>query len=138
MRFDLEVTIDRAVADVFGYLTDVRNVPKWQDSAVSAEWIEEGKRFRERRSFLGRSAEIELEVTAFEQDRRFDVRTVKAPVPLEIQHTFDSVDGGTRLQVTADARLNGALRFAGGMAKMQAERQFRGDLDRLKKVLEGV
>ena len=136
MRFDLEVRIDRPVADVFAYLTDVRNVPEWQESAVSAEWIEEGKRFRERRSFLGRSAELELEVTALHPDRRFDVRTVKAPVHLEIHHTFAAVDGGTRLQLTAEAKLRGALRFAGGMAKAQAERQFRSDLERLKEVLE--
>ena len=55
MRFDLDVRIDRPVADVFAYVTDVRNVPEWQESAVSAEWIEDGKRFRERRTFLGRT-----------------------------------------------------------------------------------
>jgi uncharacterized membrane protein len=136
VRFDLEVKIDRPVADVFAYLTDVRNVPEWQESAVSAEWIEEGKRFRERRTFLGRSAELELEVTELDPDRRFDVRTVKAPVQLEIHHTLASVDGGTRLQLTAEAKLSGALRFAGGMAKGQAERQLRSDLQRLKAVME--
>jgi uncharacterized membrane protein len=136
MRFDLEVRIDRPVTDVFAYLTDVRNVPEWQESAVSAEWIEEGKRFRERRMFLGRSAELELEVTELDPGRRFDVRTVKAPVQLEIHHTFDAVDGGTRLQLTAEAKLSGAMRFAGRMAKTQAERQFGSDLQRLKAVLE--
>jgi len=137
VRFDLEVEIDRPVADVFAYLTDVRNVPEWQESAVSAEWIEEGRRFRERRTFLGRSAELELEVTELDPDRRFDVRTVKAPVKLEIHHTLAAVDGGTRLQLTAEAKLSGALRLAGAMAKAQAERQFRSDLERLKEVLEG-
>ena len=136
MRFDLEVRIARPVADVFAYLTDVRNVPEWQESALSAEWIEEGKRFRERRSFLGRSAELELEVSEFEPDRRIDVRTMKAPVPLEIHHTFAAVDGGTQLKLTAEAKLSGALRFAGGMAKSQAERQFRNDLQHLKDLLE--
>ncbi|HWJ44315.1 MAG TPA: SRPBCC family protein [Gaiellaceae bacterium] len=136
MRFDLEVRIARPVADVFAYLTDVRNVPEWQESALSAEWIEEGKRFRERRSFLGRSAELELEVSEFEQDRRFDVRTMKAPVPLEIHHTFAAVDGGPQQKLTAEAKLSGALRFAGGMAKSQAERQFRNDLQHLKDLLE--
>jgi uncharacterized membrane protein len=136
VRFDLEVTIDRPVGDVFAYLTDVRNVPEWQESAVSAQWIEEGKRFRERRSFLGRTAELELEVTALEPERRFDVRTLKAPVPLQIRHAFESVNGGTRLHVSAEAALGGAMRFAASMAKKQAERQFRADLQRLKAVLE--
>src|SRR6266511_1940230 len=79
VRFDLEVTIARPVAAVFAYVTDVRNLPEWQDSAIEAEWIEPQRRFRERRSFLGRTAETELEVTAFEPERRFDVKAVKGP-----------------------------------------------------------
>jgi len=136
VEFDLEVTIDRPVGEVFAYVTDVRNVPEWQESAVSADWIEEGRRFREQRQFMGRTAGLELEVTALEADRRFDVRTVKAPVELEIHHAFEAVDGGTRVAVHGTAALGGALRLAAGMAKRQAERQFRGDFERLKARLE--
>ena len=136
VKFDLEVTIARPLATVFGYVTDVRNLPEWQESAVSAEWIEPGKRFRERRSFLGRTAETEVEVTAFEQDRSFDVKAVKGPVRFEVRHTFAEAGEGTRVSVTAEAATGGALRFAAAMAKKQAERQFRGDLERLKDVLE--
>jgi uncharacterized membrane protein len=136
VRFELEVTIERPVAAVFAYVTDVSNLPDWQESAVAAEWIEEGSRFRERRSFLGRTVELELEVTAFEQDRRFDVKALTGPVRFEIRHRFDGADGRTRLRVTAEAALGRAARFAAAMAKRQAERQFRSDLDRLKDVLE--
>jgi uncharacterized membrane protein len=135
MQFDLEVTIGRPVGEVFAYVTDVRNVPEWQESAVSAEWIDEGRRFRERRHFMGRTAEIELEVAALEPDRRFDVRASKL-VTFEIHHSFEGRDGGTLVRVHGEAALTGALRFAAGMAKRQAERQFRGDCERLKARLE--
>jgi uncharacterized membrane protein len=136
MQFDLEVTIGRPVGEVFAYVTDVRNVPEWQESAVSAEWIDEGRRFRERRHFMGRTAEIELEVTALEPDRRFDVHASKGPVTFEIHHSFEGRDGGTLVRVHGEAALTGALRFAAGMAKRQAERQFRADFERLKARLE--
>jgi uncharacterized membrane protein len=136
MEFDLEVRIDRPVADVFAYVTDVRNVPEWQESAESAEWIEDGRRFRERRHFLGRTATLELEVTALELDRRFDVRAATAPVHFEIRHSFEAADGGTLVRAHGEAKLSGALRFAAGMAKRQAESQFRKDFARLKEVLE--
>jgi uncharacterized membrane protein len=136
VNFDLEVMIARPVADVFAYVTDVRNVPEWQESAVSAEWLEEGRRFRERRQFMGRDADLELEVTGLEPERRFDVRAVKAPVKFEIRHTFEAVDAGTRVRVHGEAKLGGALRFAAGMAKRQAEHQFRRDFERLKELLE--
>jgi uncharacterized membrane protein len=136
VRFDLELRIERPVASVFAYVSDVRNLPEWQESAVSAEWMEEGKRFRERRSFLGRIAQLELEVTAFEVDRRFDVTSVSGPVRFEIQHSFAAVGEDTLLSVIAEARVGSALRFAARMAQGQAERQFRGDLERLKELLE--
>jgi uncharacterized membrane protein len=136
VEFDLEVRIDRPVAEVFGYVTDVRNVPEWQESAESAEWIEEGRRFRERRHFMGRTAALELDVTALDPGRRFDVRAVNSPVQFEIRHSFEGVDGGTLLRVHGEAKLSGALRLAAGMARRQAERQFRGDFERLKAVME--
>jgi uncharacterized membrane protein len=136
VEFDLEVRIDRPVADVFAYVSDVRNVPEWQQSAESAEWIEEGRRFRERRHFMGRTATIELEVTALEPDRRFDIRSANSPVQFEISHSFEAADGGTLLRAHGEAKLGGALRFAAGMAKRQAESQFRKDFERLKAVLE--
>jgi uncharacterized membrane protein len=136
VEFDLEVTIDRPVSAVFDYVTDIRNVPEWQESAQSAEWLEVGRRFRERRHFMGRHAEIELEVTALEPDRRFDVRAAKGPVRFEIHHLFEGADDGTRVRVHGEAKLGGALRLAAGMARRQAEHQFRGDFERLKEVLE--
>ena len=136
VRFDLEVTIERPVEDVFAYVSDVAHLPEWQESAVAASWIEPGARFRERRTFLGRTAELELEVTSNERDRRFDVKSVSGPVRFEILHAFEAVAGGTVLRVTAEAAIGGALRFAAAMAKKQAERQFRSDLERLKEVLE--
>jgi uncharacterized membrane protein len=136
MEFDLEQQIDRPVDEVFAYVTDVRNVPTWQESAESAEWIDEGRRFRERRTFMGRTAEIEMEVDALEPERRFDVRAVNAPVKFQIRHSFEARDGGTLLRVHGTAKLGGALRFAAGMAKRQAENQFRRDFQRLKALLE--
>ena len=136
MRFDLEIAIERPVHDVFAYVSDVTNLPEWQESAVAAEWIDPGTRFRERRNFLGRTAELELEVTASEPDRRFDVKAVRGPVRFWIRHEFAANGGGTLLRVDAEAALGGALRFAAGLAKRQAERQFRSDLERLKEVLE--
>jgi uncharacterized membrane protein len=136
MRLDLEVTIAQPIAVVFAYVSDICNLPEWQESAVSAKWIERGSRFRERRSFLGRTADLELEVTGYEQDRRFDVRAVSGPVRFAIRHSFESLGEGTRLRVDAEANIGGMLGFAASIAKRQAQRQFRSDPMRLKEVLE--
>ena len=65
------------------------------------------------------------------------MKSVSGPVRFEIRHSFEAVAGGTLLRVAAEAAIGGPLRFAAGVARRQAERQFRSDLERLKEVLEG-
>ena len=75
-------------------------------------------------------------MTACEGNRRFDVQSVSGPVRFDIRHSFADTGDGTRLAVTAEAKIGGALKFAARMAQGQAERQFRSDLERLKEILE--
>jgi uncharacterized membrane protein len=141
VKFDLDIVIDRPVDVVFAYVTDVRNLPEWQESAVEAAWIEgdsprQGARLRERRNLLGRSIESEVEVTAYELGRRFDLTGLSGPIRFEVRHSFEAVADGTRVHLGAEGEAGGLLRFAGPMVARQAEQQFRGDLQRLKQVLE--
>jgi uncharacterized membrane protein len=141
VKFDFDVVIDRPVDDVFAYVTDVRNLPEWQESAVEAAWIEVssprlGARLRERRDLFGRTIESEVEVTAYEPGRRFDLRALSGPIRFVVRHRFEAVENGTRLRLGAEGEPGGMLRFAGPVIARQAQRQFRDDLQRLKQVLE--
>jgi uncharacterized membrane protein len=141
VKFDLDIVIERSVEEVFEYVTDVRNLPEWQESAIEADWVEgaspgKGARLRERRELAGRSIESELEVTAYEPDRRFDVKALSGPIRFEVRHSFEAAGGATRLRLAAEGEAGGVLRFAGPLVARQAERQFRADLERLKQVLE--
>jgi uncharacterized membrane protein len=141
IRFELDVAIERPVAEVFAYITDVSNLPEWQSTAEEARWedgsnIGLGSRMRERRTFLGRTLETTLEVTAYEQDRRFDLKAVGGPLPLTVQHEFEPANGRTRIHVVAEGEAGGFARFAQRMAAKQAERQFKRDFERLKELLE--
>jgi len=143
VEFELEVSVARPVRDVFAYVTDVRNLPAWQESALEAEWEDDGpvatgSRFREKRAFLGRTAESELEVTSYEPDRRFDVEALTGPIRFRVRHSFEQRGDDTLLRVRAEAETGGMLRLAGPMVARQAERQFRSDLERLKDVLEST
>jgi uncharacterized membrane protein len=139
MKFDLEIVVERPVDEVFAYVTAVENLPEWQESALEASWKDEppitrGSRMWERRRFLGRTAENELEVTAYEPDRRFDLKIVKGPVRFEVRHAFEPSDGGTRLRVVVEGG-GTMLRLAGPIVARQAEQQFSADLERLRDVL---
>jgi len=139
LRVELTVEIARPATEVFGYLTDVEKLPDWQSSVVSVqadESLREGARFVERRRFLGREAETELEVTAYEPGRRFALRSLRGSVELSIDHELREADGSTRLQVTATARPGRLLRFAGRVVEARARQELHRDFERLKEVLE--
>lgn len=139
--FAVTVEIARAPADVFAYLTDVSKLPEWQGSATGAEVdgaVRQGARIRERRRFVGRDIRIDVEVTAYEPPRRFDVRSRGAPVSYTIRHTLEPVGAGTRLHARADVKVGAMMRFAAQGPLKLAEREFRSDFERLKRILEGA
>jgi uncharacterized protein YndB with AHSA1/START domain len=134
------VRINRPPADVFRYLTDVEKAPEWQASAleVSPEGeIGVGARIREIRNFLGRRAESTLEVTEYEPGRRFSLRVVSGPLPFEVRHALAPDGEGTRLDWVAETDTSRFPKLAVRMMAGTAERQFKADLERLKRVLEG-
>src|SRR5919198_1480264 len=141
MRFKLALDVDRALAEVWSYVTDPGNLPEWQSSAIEARKeadgpLRVGSRVREVRKFLGRRAESELEVTEYEPEWRFSLRVVDGPVKYAVQHTFEAIDGGTRVAVVVEGTPAKAVRLAGPIVARAAEREFRADFERLKRVLE--
>ena len=141
MRFEFEVEIERPVEEVFAYVTDVGNLPEWQSATSDAAWITDdgpraGARIRQTTTFLGRTMELELEVTSYEPGRRFDLRTVRGPLPFTVHHSFAPADGGTRIHFVGEGRVGGVFRLASGVVAKQAERESRADFARLKALLE--
>lgn len=133
------VRIGRPPADVFRYLTDVEKAPEWQSSALEVSVEDEmgvGARIRETRNFLGRRAESTLEVTEHEPGRKFSLRVVSGPLPFEVRHTLAPDGEGTRLDWVAETDTSRFPKLAVRMMARTAERQFKADLERLKRVLE--
>jgi uncharacterized protein YndB with AHSA1/START domain len=137
--FDLAVDITRPPEDVFAFLTDVKNLPQWQSSAVSAEAegpMHTGTRIRERRTFAGRDVRTTLEVVTYEPPRRFDVESRSGPVSFAIHHTLEARADGTHLAVDVEVKVGTMMRIAAAGPLKVAEREFRSDFERLKLILE--
>jgi carbon monoxide dehydrogenase subunit G len=138
--FSVTLEIARPPEDVFAYLTDVDRLPDWQTTAVSCETdgpVQLGSRIRERRTFIGRDVRTEVEVTAYDPPRRFDVRARGGPVPFAISHVLQPAPGGTQLDVEVHVKIGGMMRLAATGPLKIAEREFRSDFARLKELLEG-
>jgi carbon monoxide dehydrogenase subunit G len=131
VRAELTIEIARTPRDVFSYLTDVSNLPAWQGGVKSAT-LRDG-RVEESRSLLGRELHTTLEIVEHEEPRLFTLRVLDGPVPFTVRHELQPANGGTRLMVTAEGDVPG---LAAGLLARGAEKQFRKDFERLKKILE--
>jgi carbon monoxide dehydrogenase subunit G len=141
MRAELTIEVARAREDVFAYLTDVSNLPAWQ-SGVRVAQIEDagqprvGARIRESRHMLGRELDTTLEITEYDVPRLFSLRALDSPVPFVVRHELEPSGDGTRLTVTGIGDAGLLPGFAAGIMARRAEKQFRKDFERLKKLLE--
>jgi carbon monoxide dehydrogenase subunit G len=142
-RFELSVEIARPVHEVWEYLTDPEHVPEWQSSAVSSHQVSNGAMgvgtlLEDERRFLGRRARSKVEVTAFEPEHLFTVHGLSGPVRFTIHHRLADQQGGTRLDIEAEADPgHGIGRLARPMIERAAAHELKGDFQRLKRLLEG-
>jgi carbon monoxide dehydrogenase subunit G len=131
---EVVVDIDRSPEDVYAFLTDVSNLPNWQSGVYSAR--REGSQIHESRHMLGRELNTTLEIEEEDPPRVFALRAVNSPVPFSVRHELEPSGGGTRLTVTGDGDAGMLPGFAAGIMARRAEKQFRKDFERLKKLLE--
>ena len=142
IRVELTVVVDRPVEEVFAYVTDPAKLAEWQPNLVSVTQETDGPmgagtRLREvRRGPFGRNVEAIVEVAEYEENRRFDLRIVSGPLPIDGRNEFRPAGGGTRIDLIAEGKLSGPLRFAEPILAGALRRQFAGYYERLKESLE--
>jgi carbon monoxide dehydrogenase subunit G len=135
VRAELTVEIARTPEEVFDYLVDVSNLPAWQSGVRSAR--REGDRIHESRHLLGRELSTTLAIDEEERPRVFAIRALDSPVPFAVRHELEpNGSGGTRLTVVGEGDAGLLPGFAAGIMARRAEKQFRKDFERLKRLLE--
>jgi uncharacterized protein YndB with AHSA1/START domain len=98
--FENTVMIRRPIEDVFGFLSDFENVPKWnyaivETRKVSAGPVGVGTIYQQVRSVPSRSEE-HLEVTAYDPPQQLEVRGQLGPFPSRLTYALDAIPEGTR------------------------------------------
>jgi carbon monoxide dehydrogenase subunit G len=136
VRAEVVVDIARTPEEVYAFLTDVSNLPKWQSGVHSAR--REGSQIHESRHMLGRELQTTLEIEEEQSPHVFALRAVNSPVPFTVRHELEPTGGGTRLTVTGEGDAGMLPGFAAGIMARRAEKQFKKDFERLKRLLEGV
>lgn len=141
IRFGNSVLIERPIEEVWAYVDDMRNNPRWQgpiiDVTTGAEPpLRVGTSVVEVVSFLGKRFELTLVVTERDPMKRSSVRTVSGPVRLDGSYAFEPVDGGTRFTTEAEVEAHGFFKVAEPAFARIARREWESSCATLKELLE--
>jgi hypothetical protein len=140
--FENTVIIRRPVEDVFAFLADFENVPKWnyaivETTKVSAGPVGVGTVYRQTRSVPSRSEEG-FEVTGFEPARRLEVQGQIGPFKARIGYLLESAGSGTRLINPVELGFSGLSSLVAPLATSRVKQAVAANLDTLKQLLEGA
>lgn len=140
--FSLNIFIDHPQQELFDFLSDPTNDPKWRESSESAEWASEGEvgvgsKLKSVDKFLGRKLESMAEITAWDPPTKYGQKTLSGPVPFEFTITLEPEGNGTQLKMDGQAEFGGFFKLAEGLVGKQMEKQLDADFNGLKKLMEG-
>jgi hypothetical protein len=140
IQHQVDIVIQRPVADVFAFLTDPTNHPKWDATSVTMEPQEAGPwhtgmKFRETRNLNGRQIEVLSQVAYLEPNRRFNIISLNGP-DWRGQWDFVPVGEATRLQFEGRLTFKGIMRLFEPLIARGFKRQLDTNFAQLKRVLE--
>ena len=137
MTYEHEVEIERSPEDVYAFIADPENLPKWQSGVIEVR-RESETRFTEVRTFVGRRVESTIDIIAAEPGRELSLRSVAGPVRFSVHHLLEPAgEGRTRVRVVGESEGPGGLFKLGGRLLGRAVQQRAvEDFARLKELLE--
>lgn len=134
------VTINQPVGKVFAYVTSVENHKAWQAGILDAKVtpagpIAVGSTYHYTTEVMGRKMETQMQVSAFEQNKKWGVKTTGVPRPVETVYLFEAVGNTTKLTISMDLT-GGYPAAAEAMVKQSMQKNLDDQGQRIKQMVE--
>jgi uncharacterized protein YndB with AHSA1/START domain len=140
VRAEESIVVERPIAEVFAYLTDLDRVPEWQTNVLFLQLqsgsLRPGAQLVELRKFLGRKVESVVEVTEYEPPYRYTIKVQSGPIPFEISNVLSDAGGGTRIDASVEGEPGRFFGLVEWRVVKAVERELWNSLATLKDILE--
>jgi len=142
VRIEGQIVINRPVEEVFDFVADERNEPRYNPRMRRAEQLSDGPigigtRFRAETVSMSRTVEMVIECTGYERPRRLAASTHMSSMDLHGALTFDPVPEGTRMRWSWDLEPRGVLELISPLVVRMGRRQEQTIWAGLKNLMEG-
>ena len=142
-RVEGELVIERPVEEVFDFVADERNEPRYNPRMLRSQKLSPGPigvgtRFRAEMEMKGRRRPVEMtvELTDYKRPRRLASSTHMAAMEIDGTLTFDPVAEGTRMRWQWDLKPRGLVKLLSPVIARMGRRREQAIWSNLKRLLE--
>ena len=133
--------INAPVEKVFAFVTDTRNNAQWQNGVIESSQTPDGPtqlgtKTKTVRTFLGQHLEATAEVTEFVPNKKWAFKSTSGPMQFSFMQTFESVSGGTKVDMQVELEAGGFFKLAEGALAGNIKKEFQAQAEKLKALLE--
>jgi hypothetical protein len=136
-----DIVIKRPIGEVFDFVADERNEPRYNPQMTLVERLSEGEiglgtQFSAQVVSGGRALPVVIEFTTFDRPVRLGSRTTMSGMVILGELTFEAVGETTRMRWSWDLKPSGALRLLTPLMVFMGRRQEKDIWTSLKRHLE--
>ena len=141
IKVTVDIQINRRAADVFAYISNFANNPKWQKGMVEAYYTTEppirvGSEYTQVARFLGRNIESTFKVIEYNPGRLIKATTLKSTFPITFARFVEPNDNGCLLTTIVEGDASGVYKLTEPLLRNKVRSSIQQDYERLKKLLE--
>lgn len=136
------IDIDRSAGEVFAFVSEFPNNPRWQRGQRSCEWTSEpplrvGSTYDQHARFLGKDMTNSFRVIEHDPERRVKFTSTGGSFPITVTRTVEPLgDSRSRFTEHVQGEPGGFFRIAEPILSRLVRRSIRRDFPRLKALLE--
>ncbi|WP_349408934.1 SRPBCC family protein [Pseudalkalibacillus sp. SCS-8] len=134
-------TINRPHDQVFSYIANFENNPKWQGGMVDARFTSQGplgvgSTYEQVATFLGKEIKTTFKVVEYEENKRIKIESIKSTFPITVTRIVEPQTEGTKVTAIVEGDASKVFKIAQPFMKLMVKQSVKSDYKNLKKQLE--
>jgi uncharacterized protein YndB with AHSA1/START domain len=135
------IVIARPIDEVFTFVADQTNAPRWQEGLSEVRRVTEGPpgvgtKHVVVRKFMGRKLELTNEYVHYEPNTKITFTGASGPSRFEAEYRVEATAEGTRLTCHMQMEQKGLFKLGDPLVAASLRREFAANLHKLRVLLE--